>query len=71
MSDNKIKLDGDSLSLDNFIKVVREGVVVYFSKESQKKMKESRQMLEDWVNDEKVVYGVTTGFGPFVSVLIP
>lgn len=71
MAEHKIRLDGESLTLEDFIKVVREGVQIEIAPESVKKMEASREMLEKWVEEEKIVYGITTGFGPFVSVLIP
>jgi len=64
-------IDGDNLSLEELAKVAQDGEKIEFSATSQKKMRESREMLEKWVAEEKIVYGVTTGFGPFVSVLIP
>ncbi len=71
MNEEKIFLDGENLSLANFIKVVRNGSQVAIELAAKTKIEESRAMLEEWIKEEKVVYGITTGFGPFVSVLIP
>ena len=66
-----VLLDGESLTIESLARVARRDIPVTLSPESKKKIQESREMLEQWLKDEKVVYGVTTGFGPMVSILIP
>jgi len=71
MKQKSLVLNGGELDFDNVITVARENTHVLLSKESKKKIELSRAMVDSFVEDEKIVYGVTTGFGPFVSVLIP
>lgn len=71
MKKNNLIVDGEKLQLGDVQNVARDFVHVSVSKESKKKIDISRKMVDSSVEDEKVVYGVTTGFGPFVSVLIP
>ena len=71
LSTAEIIVDGDSLTIQDFIRVVRCYETVSIASESKKKMGASRALLEEWVKDEKVIYGITTGFGPMVSTLIP
>src|SRR4051812_33644717 len=66
-----VELDGETLNLHTFISVVRSYAPVRINSKSIKKIKASRAMLDEWIKDEKVVYGITTGFGPMVSTLIP
>lgn len=71
MKKNKIIIDGENLKLEDVHAVSEDFVQVLVSKESKKRIDQSRKMVDVAVEDEKIVYGVTTGFGPFVSVLIP
>ncbi|MEM0158030.1 MAG: histidine ammonia-lyase [Thermoplasmataceae archaeon] len=62
-------LDGDSLTIDDIRKValLREKVIV--SKEAMEKVSQSRSRLMK-LKDEKVVYGVNTGFGALLHKVI-
>ena len=39
--------------------------------ESEEKVAKARKMVDDIVKDEKVVYGISTGFGKFAKTVIP
>ena len=67
---NKVYLDGNSLNLQDFINVVRNGYKVELTEEAVKKVKKSREMVDKFVDEERVVYGITTGFGKFSDVNI-
>ncbi|MBN2899009.1 MAG: aromatic amino acid lyase, partial [Clostridia bacterium] len=67
---NTIKLDGNSLTLQALIEVSRNGAKVALSDDAIQRMQASRQLVEDYVNEERVVYGITTGFGLFADVVI-
>ncbi len=67
---NKVIIDGNQLSIEQFINVVRKNYKVELSKEASTKIKSSRGLVDEWVNNEKIVYGITTGFGKFSDVLI-
>ncbi len=71
MKKNKLVVDGERLRLEDVHSVARDFTQLTVSAGSKKKINASRKMVDSSVEDEKVVYGVTTGFGPFVSVLIP
>ncbi|HOD41779.1 MAG TPA: aromatic amino acid ammonia-lyase, partial [Candidatus Wallbacteria bacterium] len=64
----KIVLDGENLSISDVCSSVYEGVQVELAKQSVKKVERSRKYVEDLVKSEKIVYGITTGFGEFASV---
>jgi histidine ammonia-lyase len=64
-------LTGEGLDVNQVHNVACDGKKVNISDDAKKRIEESREMLEKWVDEEKIVYGITTGFGPFVSVLIP
>ena len=67
---NKIFIDGNSLTLEEFINVVRNGYKVELTKEAIEKVEKSRRLVDRFVEEEKVVYGITTGFGKFSDVSI-
>lgn len=66
----KIIIDGESLDLEGIISVARNYAKVEISTEAKEKIKTSRKIIEDIVENNKVVYGVTTGFGKFSDVTI-
>jgi len=67
----KVLLDGNSLTIDEVIQVARNFVEVEITQESISKMKKSRELVDELVAENKVVYGITTGFGNFSDVFIP
>ena len=54
---------GKKINLDDFMAVVRDHAVVEFSEEYKERVNRSRSLVERWVEEEKVMYRVTTGFG--------
>ncbi len=66
----EIVLTGNDLTLEQLVLVAREGWKVSLSTEAEKNVLSSRKIIDDIVENEKVVYGVTTGFGEFCNVNI-
>ncbi len=66
----KVFIDGNSLSLNQFIQVVRHGTEVKLSKEAVAKVENARALVDKFVEENQVVYGITTGFGKFSDVVI-
>ncbi|MGM0397249.1 MAG: histidine ammonia-lyase [Bacillota bacterium] len=67
---NKVIVDGNSLTLEDFIRIVRGGFHIELSNEARKKVEKARDFVDKLVKEEKVVYGITTGFGKFSDVVI-
>lgn len=65
-----IIIEGGHLSLDDFIAVCRQGAKVEISDDAKRRIDESRKTVETFVENNDVVYGVTTGFGKFSEVTI-
>jgi histidine ammonia-lyase len=65
-----VLLDGHNLTIEGIINVARKGHNVQITKEAREAMKESRKLVEDYIKEEKVMYGITTGFGKFSDVVI-
>ena len=66
----KIFIDGNSLTLEEFVEVARMGKEVELSKEAILKVEKARALVDKFVDENKVVYGITTGFGKFSDVVI-
>lgn len=70
MPRKSIIMDGSSLTVEEIYSFIIENKTVKIDKEAQKRVNKSRALVEKWVNEEKVIYGVTTGFGEFSNVSI-
>lgn len=67
---NKVIITGQDLTVEQIVSVCRENAALELSEESKKSVLESRQVVEDLIAEEQVVYGITTGFGKFSDVVI-
>ncbi|WP_186304311.1 aromatic amino acid lyase, partial [Staphylococcus epidermidis] len=65
-----VTLNGNSLTFSEVKKVLYDRDKVHFSEDSMKRVEESRIAVEKIVSEERIVYGITTGFGKFSDVLI-
>lgn len=70
---NKIKhivLDGHSLTLESFVAIARFGATVELADSALEAMKKSRALAEKIAAENRVAYGITTGFGDFQRVAV-
>ena len=61
----------EPLPLEEFIAAARYGAKVRFSKEYIERVVRSRRLVEKILDENRVVYGLTTGFGDNVRTIIP
>lgn len=61
---------GEAIDLDQFMSVVRHGAKVEFSPEYEARVTKARKLIEKWVDQGRVMYGVTTGFGSLSTKVI-
>jgi histidine ammonia-lyase len=66
----EILLGMDGMSLEDLVAIAREGYTVRLTEESKDRIINARKMVEKWVKEERVIYGVTTGFGALSDVTI-
>ncbi|SES98784.1 histidine ammonia-lyase [Anaerobranca gottschalkii] len=66
----KVFLDGTSLTIEEIHKVVFENVSVALSPKGREQVLNSRKYVEEIIEEGKIVYGITTGFGKFSDVFI-
>lgn len=65
-----IYIDGNSLTLEDLVKVARENYKVELTKEAAERVNKARALVDEFVDGGEVIYGITTGFGLFSDVLI-
>jgi histidine ammonia-lyase len=71
MTKDVLELDGASLTLDSLADVASRGRRVALAAEAAARVDTARAVIDKAVAENRVVYGVTTGFGKFADVSIP
>ncbi len=66
----KIIITGDSLTLEEIALVCRNYYEVELSQSAVDRITASRKIVDEFVENEEVIYGITTGFGKFSDVSI-
>jgi len=66
----KIIITGNTLTIEEVVSVCRNFCEVELSQSAVDRIKESRKIVDEFVENEDVVYGITTGFGKFSDVSI-
>lgn len=65
-----VSLGMDGMTLEDLIAVARWGALVELSPESEERIRSGRALVDQWVREERRIYGVTTGFGALSDVAI-
>jgi len=68
-----LEIDGQSLTIADVVRVARNApgyVTVRLSAAAQSRVQRARELVEQFVREGRVVYGVTTGFGALKDQLI-
>jgi len=63
-------LDMENMTLDGLVAAARDGALVQLSAESEERIRCGRALVDQWVAEERRIYGVTTGFGALSDVAI-
>lgn len=66
-----IDIDGNSLTIEQVIRVARNKEKVRIHKKNKELVDKNAAVVEGFVREGQVVYGITTGIGSFADVLIP
>ncbi|KAJ8269221.1 hypothetical protein COCON_G00118280 [Conger conger] len=66
-----ILLDGNSLTSTDLVNLGKGLYKIRLTQEAQSKVMQSRELLDTIVKENRVVYGITTGFGKFARTVIP
>src|SRR5436853_826493 len=70
-SEDTVLLDGESLKLEAVSAVAKNFRKAELAPQAKDRMAESRRLVEQWAQQGKVMYGITTGFGSLQKVTIP
>lgn len=66
----EIVLGIDGMSLDDLIAIARHRARVGIAAQSRDRILEARRLVEKWVRESRIIYGITTGFGALSDVRI-
>lgn len=61
---------GHEITLDEFVSIARFGTQVEFSDEYRRRVEKSCQLVNNWIDEERIMYGVNTGFGALSTKII-
>lgn len=65
-----ITLDGNSLTIPIIDELARRDVRIRLAPAAKRRIVAARRLIDSWVESDRTVYGVTTGFGEFSNVRI-
>ncbi|XP_063783651.1 histidine ammonia-lyase isoform X2 [Pseudophryne corroboree] len=66
-----INIDGETLTTVDLLNLGKGLYKIKLTAEAERRVKQSRLLIENIVQENKVVYGITTGFGKFARTVIP
>lgn len=64
-------ISGRNLDTSDVFRIVNTDTKIYISSETESKIIESRNLLEEFIDEQRIIYGVNTSLGGFVNWLIP
>src|SRR5512143_2339469 len=65
-----VYLDMDGMTIEELAAVAREGATLRLSPAAERRIVDGRALVDQWVSEERRIYGVTTGFGALSDVAI-
>ncbi len=65
-----IYLSGNDLTIAEIERIIKDREQVTLSKQAEKDIFKSRELIDEIAEQEEIVYGVTTGFGKFSDTVI-
>ncbi|UPO98125.1 histidine ammonia-lyase (plasmid) [Cetobacterium somerae] len=66
----ELLIGNKKLTLEDLINVTRNGYEVKISDEAKERVSIARKLVDDYVEEGKISYGITTGFGKFSDSII-
>jgi len=72
LKDNKLKLDGNSLTIEDLVIAgYDESIVIEIEESKWEKITSCRKLVDKWANEERCIYGINTSCGGLVDHLLP
>ena len=69
MQENILEL-GRRISIRDCMDVIKGRKIITFSDDYKKRVQRAEEVLQQWIDEGKVIYGVTTGFGSLSTLNI-
>lgn len=67
-----VVLDGETLTIDTLVRAAYDASLrIELSADARTRVDRARGVVDRWIAEGRVVYGLTTGFGEFANVVIP
>ena len=66
----KISIDLGKMKLDEVVAVARHGAKVQLAADARRAVKKTGRLIDTWMEENRTIYGVTTGFGALSDVPI-
>ncbi|MGL5346039.1 MAG: histidine ammonia-lyase [Peptostreptococcaceae bacterium] len=66
----RVFIDGNNLTIEDVVNVCRNNFEVVLTNEAIEKVNTARALVDKLVEEEKISYGITTGFGKFSDIAI-
>ncbi|MGQ9726469.1 MAG: histidine ammonia-lyase [Candidatus Bathycorpusculaceae bacterium] len=67
---HEVHINGETLTIEDVVKVARENAKVVIPEKVRMQVKKSREVLEKFLKEKQVIYGVNTGFGALSNTTI-
>jgi histidine ammonia-lyase len=67
---NELLLDKEKITIEDLVQVSRFGQSVAVSEAGASRVARTSALIERWVREKRVIYGITTGFGALCNVTI-
>jgi len=61
---------GEDIKIEDLVNIARYNYEVKFSRDYETRVCASRKLVEKWIKEERVMYGITTGFGALSTKVI-
>ncbi|MBN2899840.1 MAG: aromatic amino acid lyase [Clostridia bacterium] len=61
---------GNPVTIEHLVAIARHGASVGFSQKYTERVEASRSLVEGWIEEGRVMYGITTGFGALSTKVI-
>ena len=72
LKDNKLILNGNSLTIEDLVVAgYDESIVIEIEESKWEKITSCRELVDKWANEERCIYGVNTSCGGLVDHLLP
>lgn len=70
MKNETIIINGKNLTIELVSLYLKNKLKIKIDPDAEEKVNKCRNLIENWIAEDRIIYGVTTGFGEFANVKI-